>query len=42
MLRLAMILVLSATALAQTTPAKKRDWIDKHSDHCLLYGEIHS
>lgn len=26
----------------KTTTAAKKSWIDKHSDHCMLYGEIHS
>lgn len=25
-----------------STTAKQRDWIEKHSDHALLYGEVHS
>ena len=25
----------------EPTPAKKRNWIGKFSDHCVLYGEIH-
>ena len=26
----------------KTTTAAKKSWIAKHSDHCMLYGEIHS
>ncbi len=26
----------------ETTETKKKKWIDKYSDHALLYGEIHS
>jgi len=25
----------------ETTKAKKKSWIDRFSDHCLLYGELH-